>query len=48
MLTVSIVALALAVVGALAFLGYCACVDGARRREYQDRVIEEWLKARRP
>jgi len=22
---------------------YCALVDGARRRRYQDRVAEEWL-----
>jgi len=23
---------------------YCALVDGARRRRYQDRVAEEWLE----
>jgi len=38
-----LITLAAVVCGAIDFFAYCALVDGARRRRYQDRVAEEWL-----
>ena len=39
-----IIAAAVLVAGLFAVVLYCALVDGARRRRYQDRVAEEWLE----
>lgn len=38
-----IIAAAVLVAVLFAVVLYCALVDGARRRRYQDRVAEEWL-----
>ena len=39
-----IIAAAILIAVPLVLVLYCALVDGARRREYQDRVAREWLE----
>ena len=39
-----LIAIAVVVWLAIDFFAWCALVDGARRRRYQDRVAEEWLE----
>ncbi len=39
-----IIAAAVLIAVLFAVVFYCVLVDGARRREYQDRVAREWLE----
>lgn len=42
-MTIVFTGVAVLILAAIALVLYCSVVDGARRREYQDRVVSEWL-----